>query len=448
MGKSNRSLSITHPNAAGIDIGASTHFVAVPDDRDPVPVQSFKCFTPDLHRLAKWLKACNIDTVAMESTGVYWIPLFQILEKHGFEILLVNARHVKNVPGRKTDVQDCQWLQQLHSFGLLRGSFRPNDAICVLRSYVRQRDNLIKSASTHVLRMQKCFSEMNVQLHRVISDITGVTGTSIIEAILSGERDPIKLAKFRNPHIKCKESELIDALTGDYREEHLFVLSQEYALYKTYQTKLAECDRAIEAYYQQFEAQNASPKNLPALGKRHKRKQKNGPHYDLREVLYRVTGNDFTVIPGLDTLSIQNIIAEVGLDPTRWRTEKHFVSWLGLSPANKISGGKILSSRTRKVVNRAAIAFRIAANTLSRTQTGLGAFCRRLKGRLGAPKAITATARKIAILFYQMLRYNQSYVEKGVEYYEKRYENRVLRNLEKKAELMGYSLVKSEGAMA
>jgi len=452
MGKSKRSsrrlLTIRNPNAAGIDIGANRHYVAVPNDRDPNPVQSFKCFTPDLHRMAKWLKACDIETVAMESTSVYWIPVFQILEKYGFEVLLVNARHVKNVPGRKTDVKDSQWLQELHSFGLLRGSFRPNDAICVLRSYIRQRDNLIKSASKHVLRMQKCLTEMNVQLHRAISDITGVTGTAIIEAILSGEYDPKKLAKHRNHRIKCTENDLIEALTGDYREEHLFVLQQEHSLYKIYQKKLIECDEVIEAYYHKLE-QELPQKELPVLEQKSRKKssQKNAPNYDLRGMLYRITGNDFTVIPGLDALSIQTIIAEVGLDPTKWRTEKHFVSWLGLSPANKISGDKVLSSRTRKVVNRAAIAFRIAANALSRTQTGLGAFCRRLKSRMGATKAITATARKIAILFYQMLRYDQDYVEKGVEYYEKKYEQRILHNMEKKAKIMGYSLVKNGGAM-
>lgn len=444
MSKRKKSLKVMHPNAAGIDVGSSVHYVSVPEDRDEEPVKSFNCFTPDLYRLASWLKECNIDTVAMESTGVYWIPLYQILEKEGFDVLLVNARHVKNVPGRKTDVQDCQWLQQLHTFGLLRGSFRPSDDICVLRSYVRQRDNIIKSASTHILRMQKSLTEMNIQLHRVISNITGVTGMRVIEAIISGEYDPHKLLELKDYRIKSSDQDFIDALTGDYRPEHLFVLEQELNFYKMYQEKLKECDVAIERYYEALAKKYGGPHENVKVKPQRSKKQRNAPHYDLNTALAKITGVDLSVLPGIDAISIQTIISEVGLDPTRWKTEKHFVSWLGLSPANKISGEKILSSRTRKVVNRAAIAFRICANAISRTQTGMGAYCRRMRSRLGGPKAITATARKIACLFYRLLRYGEEYVEKGVEYYEKQYEEKVMATLQKKAEQMGLTLVKNE----
>lgn len=445
MSKRKKSLNVMHPNAAGIDVGSSVHYVSVPEDRDDEPVKSFKCFTPDLYRLVHWLKECGIETVAMESTGVYWIPLYQILETEGFDVLLVNARHVKNVPGRKTDVQDCQWLQQLHTFGLLRGSFRPSDDICVLRSYVRQRDNIIKSASTHILRMQKALTEMNIQLHRVISNITGVTGMGVIEAIISGEYDPNTLLELKDRRVKCSDQDFIDALTGDYRPEHLFVLEQELSIYKVYQEKLKECDIVIEGYYEEL-AEKYGSNDVSVKKKstaRRSRKQRNAPDYDLNAALTKVTGVDLSVLPGINAISIQTIISEVGLDPTRWKTEKHFVSWLGLSPANKISGEKVLSSRTRKVVNRAAIAFRVCANAISRTQTGMGAYCRRMKSRLGAPKAITATARKIAILFYRMLRYGEDYVEKGVEYYEKQYEERVMAILQKKAAEMGLTLVKN-----
>ncbi|WP_342265359.1 IS110 family transposase [Cardinium endosymbiont of Philonthus spinipes] len=437
-GKKRESLHIIHPNAAGIDIGSEIHYVCVPEGRCEQRVQKFKCFTEDLHNLAKWLQACEVTTVAMESTGVYWIPLFQILDSYGFSVLLVNAKHVKNVPGRKSDVQDCQWLQQLHSYGLLQGSFRPDDEICVLRSYIRQRESLVKTAAIHINRMQKALSQMNLQLHKVIRDITGVTGIRIIESILSGERNAAKLASLKDCRIKSDEATIAKALTGDYRAEHLFSLRQEHRLYLIYQEAIAECDKAIADYYKQFETKSDSG---PPCIKSKATSTKNKPQFGLHEELYRVTGVDFTTIPGLSTLTVQTIVSEVGMNPHKWPTDKHFSSWLGLSPSNRITGEKVISTRTRKVINRAANAFRMAAQAALNSKSALGAYGRRMKTRLGAPKAITATARKIASTFYNMLKFGKGYVDKGIEHYEKKYKERTLKYLITKAKELGYVMV-------
>lgn len=440
MTKVKNKLEVMNPDAAGIDVGSAVHYVCVPEGRDKQHIQKFGCFTVDLHNLAKWLKKCEIKTLAMESTGVYWIPLFQILESYGFEVKLVNARHVKNVPGRKSDVQDCQWLQQLHSYGLLRGSFRPDDQICVLRSYVRQRNNLIRSASTHTQRMQKALIQMNIQLHKAISDINGVTGIRIIKAIIEGERNPEKLAEFRSVNMKNDKATIAKALTGDYREEHLFTLKQEYEAYIFFQEQIKECDRSIENYYKTFETQSDESKPVSKA----KGKKKNDPNFTLHEELYRVIGIDFTKVPGFNVLSIQTIISETGINHNKWPTEKHFSSWLGLSPGNKITGEKVFSTKTCKVINRAANALRLAAHCVSKSNTALGAQCRRWKKRLGAPKAITAMARKLACIFYSMLKYGQEYVERGIDYYEKLFQDRVMKNLSKKASELGYILVKKD----
>lgn len=423
-------LSQINPDVAGIDIGSGLHYVCVPEGRSDKSVQVYGCFTPDLHDLADWLSECRVKSVAMESTGVYWIPLYEILDARGFEVLLVNARDVKNVPGRKTDVKDCQWLQQLHSYGLLRASFRPEDHICTLRGYMRQRNNLVKGAGVHVQRMQKALTQMNVQLHKVISDITGETGIRIIEAIISGERDPLKLAKLRNGRIKNDEATIAKALVGNYREEHLFSLEQEFELYKMYLNKITQCDVRIQEYYRTIKSKTAD-KNIPNTDS------------NAHDELVRISGVDFTKIPGIDTKSVQVILSEIGLNPEKWKTEKHFASWLGLSPANKITGGKVLSTRTRKVNNRASHAFRMAALAAGKSKaSALGAYYRRLRARLGAPKAITATARKLAVLFYNMLKHGQEYVEKGLDYYNKIYQDKVISGLNKKAQTFGYALVK------
>ena len=390
--------------------------------------------------MGTWLKKCGIKTIAMESTSVYWIPVYQILEQMGFEVNLINSQHVKGVPGRKkTDVEDCSWLQKLHTYGLLRASFRPSDQICMLRSYIRHRSRLIENASTHILRMQKSLTEMNVQLHNFISSITGVTGTAIIKAILAGERDSVALAKLRNDRIKSSEDSIVKSLQGNYRAEQIFILKQEFDSYNFCQQQIEELDKVIEACYPTFGKQE----NKEPLKKK-KRKSctsSNVPKFNLRENLYAITGIDFTDIPGLNELTVQTIVAEIGTDMSKWPTEKHFTSWLGLSPTNKISGEKILSSKTKKVKNSASKAFRIAACSAGKTQTAIGAFMRRIKSKAGAPKAITATARKIACLFYRLLKYGKDYVEYGIEYYEKKYKANLVCNLHKLAHRLGYDLL-------
>ena len=433
-------FDMINPDAAGIDIGSKIHYVCVPEGRDNERIRSFGCFTEDINKMASWLKKCKVKSVAMESTGVYWIPVFQILEQAGFEVNLINAQYIKGVPGRKkTDVEDCSWLQKLHSYGLLKASFRPNDQICVLRSYIRHRARLTENASTHVLRMQKALTEMNIQLHNVITDIMGVTGTAIITAILEGQRDPLELAKLRNERIKSSEDVIAKSLQGNYREEHLFILRQEFESYQFYQNQIQALDKVIEACYQTFDQQG----NREPLKTKKKPKSKHTPPFDLRERLYVLTGVDFTAIPGLNELTVQTILSEVGTDMSKWETEKHFTSWLGLSPTNKISGAKVLSSRTRKVKNSAATAFRIAACCAGKTQTAIGAFMRRIKSKAGYPKAITATARKIACLFYRLLKYGSDYVEQGLEYYEKKYEENLVEKVKKAAKRLGYELVKN-----
>ena len=437
-------IEVLNPNAAGIDIGSEVHYVAVPPDRDPEPVRSFRCFTADLNALADWLKQCGIETVAMESTGVYWIPLYQILEARGFEVVLVNARHVKHVPGRKTDVLDCQWLQQLHSYGLLRGSFRPEDRICVLRSYIRQRDNLVKSAQSHINRMQKALEQMNIQLHKVITHLTGLTGMRIIEAILDGERDPITLAQLRDHRIKSSEETIAKSLEGDWRQEHLFSLRQEYELYQIFRDKIAECDQQIEACLRSFESRlDPDQTPLPTYKHGNRKPQGNQPSLDLRTPLYRMIGVDLTAIDGFDVLTVQTIISEVGLDANRWPTEKHFSSWLALCPNNKVTGGRVKDTRSKKVVNRAACAFRMAAQAAGKSHTALGGYYRRMRHRLGPSKANTATAHKLACIVYRTLKYGKQYVDPGVAYYEQKYRQRVLNNLKRRARLLGYELIQN-----
>lgn len=435
----NQTIHPIHPHAAGIDIGSDTHWVSVGAGVTSQSVRKFGCFTADLYTMAAWLNECGVTTVAMESTGVYWIPVFQILETQGFEVRLVNAHYVKTVPGRKSDVLDCQWLQQLHSYGLLSGSFRPEDQICVLRSYVRQRERLTQSASVHIQRMQKALVEMNLQLNRVVSDITGVTGMRIIRTILSGERDPERLAALKDPRAKRSVAEIAAALHGDYRVEHLFVLQQEVHLYDMYREQIQQCDQQIEQCLSQFESRQESDEPLSPRPKGRK-PSRNAPPFDLRTHLYRISGVDFTQIDGLEALTVQTILSEVGLDPTRFPSVKHFVSWLGLCPGSRISGGKVLSSKTRKVNNRAATAFRIAAHSLANSHTALGAFYRRIRSRLGPPKAITATAHKLARIFYRLWVTGEHYEDPGVDYYEQQYQRRVLKNLEKRASQLGFQL--------
>jgi transposase len=432
-------------NAAGIDIGSERHYVAAPEGRDEESVRSFGCLTPDLHEMAKWLKSCGIETAAMESTGVYWIPVAHILDQYGIEVKLVNARHVKNVPGRKTDVQDCQWLQQLHTFGLLRGAFLPDRSIEVLRSYWRHRAGLVESCARQIQLMHKSLEQMNIQLHKVISDVTGLTGMKIIRAILAGEHDPVALARMKHPYVKSSEETIAKALMGDYREDHLFTLRQAVELYDVYQNKIADSDKQIDNYMAKFEAKGDLDDFDVKGGKKGNRtRRKNEPYFDLRAQLYRMTGVDLTKIDGIDAMTAHTVITECGLDMSRFPSEKHFSSFLCLCPNNRITGGKVLKRGTRKSTNRAATAFRIAAQSLHHSATAMGAFYRRMRMRLGAPKAITATARKLSILFYRMLKYGEDYVDRGQDYYEKQYQARVLKNLKKRAKSIGCTLVRLE----
>lgn len=424
--------------AAGIDVGSRSHFVAVPEGVDPEPVREFSTFTDDLERLADWLISCGVTTVAMESTGIYWIPVFEILESRGLDVKLVNARHVKNVPGRKSDVIDCQWLQQLHTYGLLRGAFRPADQVVALRAYVRQRATLVKVSGSHIQHMQKAMSQMNLQLHNVVTDITGVTGMRIIKAIVAGERDPSKLAAFRDKRCKNDVQTIARSLRGNYRPEHLFSLQQAVELYEFYLSKIDECDRQILQQLRLFDGKY-SEDNPGGSGK---------PPASVSEALVRMSGIDLTSIDGIETTSALKIIAEVGIDMSRWKSDKHFASWMALSPGAKISGGKVLSSATKKIANRAAQAFRLAAYGLARSKSALGAYFRRQKARLGAPKAITATAHKLARLVYAMLKNGTTYVDVGQDYYEERYQARVIQNLKRKAKYLGFELIPKGGQIA
>ena len=432
-------LSQVNLNASGIDVGASSHFVAVSQNRSEQPVREFAAYTANLYRLADWLADCGMETVVMESTGVYWIPLFGVLEERGFEVMLVDPRRIKNVPGRKTDVLDCQWLQQLHTYGLLSGAFRPEAEIRRLRSYLRQRAMLVEYASHHIQHMQKALTQMNVKLQHVISDVTGKTGTQIIEAIVKGERDPGKLAQLRDHRTRADEETIAKSLQGHWREEHIFELTQALKLYRVYQGKIAECDREIEAQLERFDDRGVGQPPAAKSGRRGS--QGNALRFDIRTQLYRMTGVDLTGIDGVDGYTALKVVSEIGTDMSKWPSAKHFTSWLGLSPNNRVTGGKVISSRTKPSANRAAKALRLAANALHRSDSALGAFLRRKKAHLGAPKAITATAHKLALIVYSMLRYGQGYVDAGAEYYESQYQQRAVRAAKRRAAQLGYELV-------
>ena len=426
--------------SAGIDIGSKSHFVAVPEGTDEKPVREFACFTADLHRLVDWLVSCLVTTVVMESTGTYWIPLFEILESRGLEVKLVNARHVKNVPGRKTDVLDCQWLQQLHTYGLLEGAFRPPEQVCALRAYIRHRMNQVRYCAAHIQHMQKALIQMNLLLHNVVSDITGVTGMQIIKAILAGERNTQVLAGMRDRRCKNSIATIAKSLEGNYRPEHLFSLKQAVETFEFYQSQIAKCDQEIEALLVTFDAKVA---NSPPTNSGTEADTPSKAVFNLKDELYRVTGVDLTKIDGIDSTTVLKIISEIGVDMDRWKSEKHFASWLGLSPGSKVTGGKRLSGKTKPVVNRAATALRMAASTLYRSKCALGAYYRRMKARLGAPKAITATAHKLARLIYSMLKHGQEYTDLGQDYYEQQYKSRAVKSLKSRARELGFELIES-----
>lgn len=441
MGDEN--LPPIRPNAAGIDAGSAEHWVSVPADRDSEPVRRFEGFTRDLYALADWLKVCGIETVAMESTGVYWIPLFEILEERGFEVHLVNAKHLQNVAGRKADWTDCQWIRIVHSYGLLSASFRPPVEIATLRAYLRHRKMLVETGAVHIQHMQKALMQMNLHLHHVLSDITGVSGRRIIQAMIDGERDPKRLAELRDGHVKNSVETIAKALEGNYRPEHMFALKQAFHLYKVYRQQVDECDGEIQRYLQTLSSK-LDPTANPLPGSRRQRrysKKRNEIRFDARREVYRITGVDLTTIDAIDESTALMILSEIGTDMTPWKTEKHFVSWLNLCPNHRISGGKILDRTTRKQKNRTRDALRIAAQSLLHSHSALGAYCRRICGRLGHPKGIVATARKLACLIYRLLKFGGAYTDKGQDHYEKRFKERVLKNIARRAKDYGYQLV-------
>jgi len=443
-------LRRTNPHAAGVDVHAAVHWVAVPPRSAPPPppdhppgrsahIRSFGTCTGDLYKLADWLTQCGVRTVAMESTGIYWIPLFELLESKGFEVFLVDPRQSRHAPGRpKSDVLDCQWLQRLHSYGLLTASFRPSEQVVVLRSYLRQRQMLVRYAGQHVQHMQKALEQMNVKLTEVVSDVTGLTGMAIILAILRGERDPLKLARLRNSNCKRTEAEIARALHGNWRAEHLFALKQAVASYEFYRQQLQECDGQLQTQLASF-ADRQEGRPLPNRS-RPSRKCAKGPAFDVRRALYRMAGVDLTVLEGIDESTALAILGEVGTDMSRFPTVKQFTSWLGLCPQHQTSAGKIHSRRVRRGARHAGQAFRLAAQGCHHAKHALGAFYRRIQARAGAPKAIVATARKLAERVYRMLRYGAEYVCQEMATYEQAYRARVVKGLARKATELGYRL--------
>jgi len=438
------SLEVVHPHAAGIDIGNESHYVAVPPTRDSQPVRHFGCTTVELKALAEWLKQCGIRTVAMQSTGVYWIAVYDILETAGLDVYLVNARDTKNLPGRKSDVQESQWLMKLHTYGLLRNSFRPSQEIRTMRTYWRQRNDLIRAAVSHIQRIQKALTQMNIQLGNVLSDVSGVTGQAILKDILAGERDPHKLAALRDPRVKASEEQIARYLEGNWQEDLLFVLKQEQEAYEFCQQQMAECDRQLQQYLQQREdrSQGASLPQEMRKG-RLVRKKGNKPMFALRPELFRITGTDLTQVDGIDVVTAATILSEAGWDMSKWEDEHHFVSWLRLCPDNRISGNKVLGKGRLPTNNRASNALRMAASTLRLSNTYLGAQFRRFRTKLGAPVAINAMAAKLARLVYRMLRYGMKYVDQGAKIYEAQHRQRQIGQLKWNAAKLGFRVVEA-----
>jgi transposase len=434
-----RALRVLHPDAAGIDVGSNQHWVAVPSDRDAKSVRAFGTFTSDLQQLADWLKQCGVRTVAMESTGVYWIPVYELLEEQGFEVLLVNAAHARNVPGRKSDVLDCQWLLELHTFGLLRPSFRPGPRITELRTYARHRQTLIEEAARQIQRIQKALDQMNIQIHHVIADITGKTGMAIVRDIIAGKHDPELLAQHRDPRCRASLETVTEALRGHYKTEHLFTLEQALSLYDTYCAHIRHCDERIEAVLADLAQHCPAPARSPKPPKfRPVGKQ---IAIDIRNPLERILGGvDVLSIAGIGPLTALELLSETGPDLSRWPTEKHFTSWLNLAPGTHITGGRRVSGRRRHARNRAGLILRQAASSLGRTQTALGAFYRRIAARRSKLVAIVATARKLACAYYHLLRHGGGYVELGAVAAELKYRENRLQSLKRQAKSMGFAV--------
>jgi transposase len=436
-----------HPDAAGIDVGNASHFVAVPPDRDEQPVQEFGSWTADLQRMVAWLRRCGIRTVVIQSTGVYWVALQEILEREGFEVYLVNAQGTKNLPGRKSDVQECQWLMKLHTYGLLRNSFHPPEQIQAVRTIWRQRDRLVKEAARDIQQVQKALTTMNVQLSNAISDVSGVTGQAIIRAILQGERNPRQLAALRDRRIAASEEEIALSLEGNWREDILFELQQVVEAYDFHQKQIAACDVQLQrsmSVLPDRSGPGASEGTTPAekrKPRRHKSKS-NQPVFDLAAELQRTMGIDMTTIDGIDVMTTQVILSELGPEFTSsFPSEDHFASWLELAPRRDITGGKVIRQKSRKSKNRVANALRMAAESLSRSDSYLGARYRHLRARLGGKKAVKATARYLACLVYRLLTKGQAYVDRGAAHFERKRTDREMVALKRKAAELGMQLI-------
>jgi transposase len=429
-------LEVVHPDAAGVDVGGSSHHVAIRDDAPGKTVNEFGCYTKDLHEMADWLLSNGVKIVALESTGVYWIPVYEVLERRGLEVLLVHARHVKGVSGRKSDVLDCQWLQRLLSYGLLRGAFRPEDQMCELRELNRLRTRLLREQSRSVQHMQKALTVMNVQLTNAISDVAGVTGQKIVRAIVAGERDPQELASYRDARIKASVEEIAASLQGNWRNEHLLALKVALATYDFCAQQIGQCEVEIERAMQELQRFAQEPQKA-----KKRSKAKNAPKFDVRERLFKMCGVDLTRINGIDVSTAMTIISEVGTDMSRFPSDKHFASWLGLCPGTNISGGKRLGAASKHSANRATVALKQAAAALRTSQSALGAYFRTLCGRMDKAKAVTAAAHKLARLIYAMLSKGQEYVDAGQLYYEERYRERAVRQLQRRANKLGMLVV-------
>jgi transposase len=427
---------VLYPDAAGIDIASKEHYVAVNPSSDAHPVRCFGGFTEDLHAIASWLKQCNVSTVAMEATGIYWISLFLILEEHGFDVVLVNAKHVKNVRGKKTDMSDAEWIRQLHSCGLLSSSFQPDSFTRTLRTYMRYRKNLIEMSATHIRMMQKAMEQMNIKLQHVIADITGKTGMKIIQNILEGKRDPEELAQLAEGKVKASKDVIRRSLEGLWKEEHIFELRQSFDLYHFYRAKIKECDQRIEVLL----VQKITTLNLSA-SKQYVKSNKNNLSFNAKPMLEQITGTDLTEIFGINDSTAVEILSEIGFDMKKWPTAKHFTAWLNLAPNNKKSGGKLLSSRIPKKKNRAGQVFKMAAYAVQRSKNWLAIFYHRIKSRSGPGKAITATARKIAVIFYTMMKDQVMFKPVDPEAYTQTFKERQLIKLKRQAKTLGLQLL-------
>ncbi len=439
-------LPIVYPNAAGLDIGSGEIYACVPPDRAEDNVKVFGTFTADLKTLADWLATNEVDTVAMESTGVYWIPAFELLEARGFKVYLVNARNMKGVPGRKSDVQDCQWIQKLHSVGLLTNSFRPDAEMCALRAYLRHRADLLQHRASHILHLQKALLQMNIQLSQVLSDITGETGLAIVRAIVAGERDGVVLAKVRDPRCKSSEETIAKALVGTWKEEYLFALKQSLEFYDFYTQQIAHCDTQIQQHYAAMKPRWQATTPLPTPTRRSRTHSKNQPPAHVRADIIRITGVDLAAIIGIGPGLAQTILSEIGTDMSQWPNEKHFTSWMGVAPHNDVSGGKVLRSRTLPTSNRAGQAFRQAATSVRNSPSAFGAFYRRKLAQGGPLHAQVATANKIARTVYHLLKYHVQYEDMGAEEFERQHRERDIKVLRKKAAKLGFTLVESLSA--